>query len=232
MRRLCQSFDKLEDGYEFGVGINTGFIRSELVAESRLDKRYHPMVAGSGISRYGLIKSDKWIMYDKDYVRNRGKLGRSLPPERFFKSEKILVVRTRNLSLPRRIIATLDRNELYNLNRLSNIISRPGYSLLGLLGFLNSTLFNWIYSSSYFDYEIKPIYLRSSPLANSNDSRLVGAVERMLDLHRRLSASKTGHEKTLLSRQIEATDRQIDALVYELYGLSEEEIAIVEEAAR
>ena len=74
--------------------------------------------------------------------------------------------------------------------------------------------------------------MRSSPLANSNDSRLVGAVERMLDLHRRLSASKTGHEKTLLSRQIEATDRQIDALVYELYGLSEEEIAIVEEAAR
>jgi len=31
-------------------------------------------------------------------------------------------------------------------------------------------------------------------------------------------------------RQIEATDRQIDALVYELYGLTEEEIEIVEDA--
>lgn len=40
----------------------------------------------------------------------------------------------------------------------------------------------------------------------------------------------TGHEKTLLSRQIETTDRQIDALVYGLYGLSEEEVAIVEVA--
>jgi len=30
------------------------------------------------------------------------------------------------------------------------------------------------------------------------------------------------------SQQIEATDRQIDALVYELYALTEEEIAIVE----
>jgi len=38
---------------------------------------------------------------------------------------------------------------------------------------------------------------------------------------------KTGHEKTLIERQIEATDRQIDALVYELYGLTEEEIGIV-----
>jgi hypothetical protein len=54
--------------------------------------------------------------------------------------------------------------------------------------------------------------------------------ENMLDLHRRLSESKTGHDKTLLSRQIEATDRQIDALVYELYGLTEEEIRIVEVA--
>ena len=34
--------------------------------------------------------------------------------------------------------------------------------------------------------------------------------------------------KTQLSRQIEATDAAIDKLVYELYGLTEEEIAIVE----
>ncbi len=33
-----------------------------------------------------------------------------------------------------------------------------------------------------------------------------------------------------VSRQIEATDREIDRLVYELYGLSDEEIRIVEEA--
>jgi hypothetical protein len=38
------------------------------------------------------------------------------------------------------------------------------------------------------------------------------------------------HEKTLLSRQVEATDAAIDALVYELYGLTDEEIKIVEGA--
>ena len=32
----------------------------------------------------------------------------------------------------------------------------------------------------------------------------------------------------MLQRQIDATDREIDALVYELYGLTEEEISIVE----
>jgi hypothetical protein len=72
----------------------------------------------------------------------------------------------------------------------------------------------------------------SGPEDVARHDKMVKLVENMLDLHRRLSESKTGHEKTLLSRQIETTDRQIDALVYELYGLSEEEIAIVEEAAR
>ena len=45
-----------------------------------------------------------------------------------------------------------------------------------------------------------------------------------------LGKAKTDHDKILsLSKgQITATDKQIDKLVYELYGLSDEEIAIVE----
>jgi hypothetical protein len=46
---------------------------------------------------------------------------------------------------------------------------------------------------------------------------MVARVEQMLALHQRRAAA-----------QIAATDRQIDRLVYELYGLSEEEIRIVE----
>jgi hypothetical protein len=37
-------------------------------------------------------------------------------------------------------------------------------------------------------------------------------------------------EQATLQHPIEATDRQIDRLVYELYGLMEEEIEIVEGA--
>jgi len=50
----------------------------------------------------------------------------------------------------------------------------------------------------------------------------------MLVLHQQLAAAKLEHEQIALKRQIAATDRQIDNLVYELYGLSEEEIKIVE----
>ena len=53
-------------------------------------------------------------------------------------------------------------------------------------------------------------------------------VERMLELHKKLSAATIPADKQLYQWQIEATDRQIDALVYELYGLTEEEIEVVE----
>jgi hypothetical protein len=43
-----------------------------------------------------------------------------------------------------------------------------------------------------------------------------------------VACSNTPTEVTMLQRQIDTTDRQIDALVYELYGLTAEEIRLVE----
>lgn len=49
-------------------------------------------------------------------------------------------------------------------------------------------------------------------------------------LYERLSEARISREKSVMRRQIEATDRQIDRLVYELYGLTDEEIEVVEGA--
>ena len=82
-----------------------------------------------------------------------------------------------------------------------------------------------------FNY-VKQLPIRSinfsDPADKSRHDRMVALVERMLALHQQLAAAKIAHEQTALQRQIEATDRQIDALVYALYGLTEEEIKIVE----
>jgi len=117
---------------------------------------------------------------------------------------------------------------------------------LYLLSVLNSKVADYVIHSvsstkrgGYFEY--KPMYVQQIPIRTIDFSdpqdvarhdSMVKLVENMLDLHRRLSETKTGHEKTLLQRQIEATDRQIDRLVYELYGLTEEEVAIVEGATK
>jgi len=57
---------------------------------------------------------------------------------------------------------------------------------------------------------------------------MISLVEYMLELHKQLTAAKSAHEKTTIQRQIDATDRQIDELVYELYGMGEEERRVVE----
>jgi hypothetical protein len=54
----------------------------------------------------------------------------------------------------------------------------------------------------------------------------------MLDLNMKLQEARLEQERTMLSRQIEATDASIDKLVYDLYGLTEEEIVIVEGSAK
>ena len=47
-----------------------------------------------------------------------------------------------------------------------------------------------------------------------------------------LAAAKTADDKTAIQRQIDATDRQIDRLVYQLYELTDEEIDMVEGSPR
>ena len=61
--------------------------------------------------------------------------------------------------------------------------------------------------------------------------RMVDLVRGMLGLHRQLTTAKTPTDKTAIQRQIDATDQQIDQLVYELYGLTDEEIRTVEGSA-
>ena len=74
---------------------------------------------------------------------------------------------------------------------------------------------------------IRPIDF-ADPADRERHDRMVSLVEEMLALHRMLAVARTEHEQENLKRQIDATDRRIDRLVYDLYNLTEDEIRIVE----
>jgi hypothetical protein len=57
---------------------------------------------------------------------------------------------------------------------------------------------------------------------------LVALVEKMLTLMPALRATKTDGQRTALQNAVAKTDRDIDQLVYQLYRLTPEEIALVE----
>lgn len=69
----------------------------------------------------------------------------------------------------------------------------------------------------------------SDPADKARHDRMVELVERMLSLHKRLADARMPLDKTMLQQQIDVTDRQIDRLIYELYGLTEDEKQMVEE---
>jgi hypothetical protein len=50
----------------------------------------------------------------------------------------------------------------------------------------------------------------------------------MLELRKKLAAAKSPRDREFLEQEVRSRDGEIDRLVYELYGLSPEEIAIVE----
>lgn len=75
---------------------------------------------------------------------------------------------------------------------------------------------------------IRPINF-SDPADKAHHNRMVKLVEQMLDLHQRHARAQDATAQAQLQRLITATDQQIDTLVYELYGLTPEEIAVVEQ---
>ncbi len=90
----------------------------------------------------------------------------------------------------------------------------------------------WSYGKRFI--EQLPIRLIdfSNPTDVARHERMVTLVEQMLELHKRLAAARSQSDQELYQRQIDARDKEIDKLVYDLYGLTEEEIRIVEEEVR
>ena len=114
-----------------------------------------------------------------------------------------------------------------------------------LLGVLNSRLLRAFWLQKFYDQrrtfpKIKGTYLKKLPICRidlnnaeqrAQHGRTISLVERMLSLQESLSRVDSEQSRDVLRHQIDATDAEIDWLVYDLYGLTEEEIKIVEQAA-
>ncbi len=166
-------------------------------------------------------------------------LHRARDEEIFLKKTKILGVITGD-----RIALAIDDKQTFATDGLYLFGVHDDCNPLWLMGILNSNLFTFVYrllalESGRVLAQVKPTVLNQLPIrvidhANKTDQaahdKLVALVERMLALHQQLSAAKTPQDTTLLQRQITTTDKQIDQLVYALYDLTDEEIALIEKA--
>ena len=70
----------------------------------------------------------------------------------------------------------------------------------------------------------------TNPPEKARHDKLVALVDNMLELRKKYHEVRMEQDKELYERQIKLVDTQIDRLVYDLYGLTDEEIEIVEKS--
>jgi hypothetical protein len=195
-----------------------------------------PLYRGLDINRYELKAPAEFVSYGNWLAAPRS-------PE-LFEGSRILMRRTDD-----RILASLETSTSVCVNSchiIKLIDSKPTVREEYILGILNSKLLQKLFEIQNPQMvgkvfaEIKVVYVERLPIrcidfTNSTDieihDQIVSLVDQMMSLHKLRSGIKTPHEQTATDRQISAIDSQIDREVYALYGLTDEEIKLVEATA-
>lgn len=146
-----------------------------------------------------------------------------------FEKPKIIV---QDISI--KIIATYD-NQNYYVKDAILIHSKTGYPEINLkyiLAILNSRLMNFIYSISFPSIQVAKNELAQLPLKEPSPETkkyLAMMAERMLSLNKKLyNENLSNNEKKDIKITIKEIANEIDNKVYNLYGLTKEEIDVVE----
>jgi hypothetical protein len=158
------------------------------------------------------------------------------------------------LDAPKIIFPDICKNPRFYVDRSGIYLANTAYCLgsdsLYLLGLLNSRLFWFAISNISIpfgiragEYRYRLIYqymekvpIRPVDLTDSADKakhdRMVELVEQMLAAKKQLAGAQSDKDKDFYTNRCDGLDRQIDALVYDLYALTPAEIKIVEGAAK
>lgn len=229
--KKLNNFKKLEDYFLVkDVGFNywsegRGKVRGDSIGSrvfykgtksNDLDLSY---IKGSNINKYYISSPDNFLLYNwKDYLNENDTFRFS---EELLKSnEKIVYRQTSN-----QIIASLDTNQNLCDKTVHIIINKENdISLKYLLSILNSKLMNY-YFTSYKEEEgrafaqVKTVDIKNLPFVFNDkfEVALTLKVDQILALKKENPQADTSK-----------LEREIDLMVYELYGLTEEEIEIVE----
>ncbi len=222
---------KLGDIAKFSLGIKTSDDK-RFIINNKKDKDTYPLLRGKDIGRYFYKYANKWIWYKPELMME--KVGAGPRKLEYFLREKILFK-----DVAMEICATFDKEQYLTSDTLSLIQDTGEYNLKFILALLNSKFINSWYSTNFpSGLHIKINELQNLPIPKINffnkqnrqkHAELVKLADRMLKLNKELQKIPENSNKwNSIKSEIEKTDKKIDEEVYKLYGLTKEEIKIVE----
>ena len=252
------AFEPIKAEFEVFQGIVTGrndayILSKQQIRQARIERELlHPVLLGRDFEKWRIRNIErrilylnsntdikkypnvaKWLLPHRDRLEQRREcrngtiswyaLQWAREKSRLDYTPKILVQGTRNPRLRTRIVATIDDIGVYGTQGLNFIISKgDSPSVYYLLGILNSSLINYVYLRKFLNVAIKAEYLKNTPIPICSDKeqqRLIALVKRTLTAKR----ADPGAD-------VSALENKIDQIVYLLYDLTPEEIAIVKAA--
>ena len=203
------------------------------VSEVKMDKLFRPLLRGSLMNRYkNLWQNNYWIKFGDWLAEPRYSANHDAP-------EKIIIRQTGD-----KLICTLDCEQFIVRDNLYTIIDKQnGINLSFITGLLNSQFLNWYYQNIINSEvgealaQVKRGHLAIIPIMvidaenvkqKQIHDQIVKFVNNILKLNKQLQTTKLETQRQQIQRAINHADKKIDELVYGLYGLSKEEIEIVE----
>lgn len=205
--------------YDKAKGHSQEFIKSKgFHSTAKLSDEYVPLIKGSNIHKYCVCGvGDEYLKYTKELGAPR--------QHRFFTDEKI-IFRQILSSNPLEMIVAYSDSEHYFTQIGFSVIPKDKQltSVKYLVGILNSRLMNYFHTAKYLDSEkitfpkILIENCKQFPIKRAEEPiQIIDLVDKILEAKRLDPTANTI-----------ALEKEIDTMVYALYNLTEEEIAIIE----
>ena len=222
----------LKNFVEFYYGLKTGD-DDKFILNKKISNEYKMLLFRSDFSRYRISFDNQYIWYTPDLMRKNKKTARPGEKERFEKPKIIIQ------DINKKLIATYD-DENYYLKDALMLHAKENINLKYILIIINSKLLNYWYTQQFKTLSVAKNAFLILPIKNINlfnlrekkyHDELVKLADKMLKLNKKLQNLDPildENEYKELKSEIDKTDKEIDEKVYELYGLTEAEIKIVE----
>ncbi|MCQ2303936.1 MAG: BREX-1 system adenine-specific DNA-methyltransferase PglX [Bacteroidales bacterium] len=214
-RKIEKNSIKLGNRFKLSFGLKTGDDQ-KFISFSKEHPLSRKLLRGADINRYTYSFKGEYVIYDPDAMCNHKKTARPGNKERF-EQPKVLIRDTGG-----GLMGTYDDEFFYVKDVIIISDQRKNESVLkALIALLNSRVMKYYYESTFPTLHVQRDELSVLPLNNTLIDKPSHRIIQLID--RILSAKKANPQA-----DTKALEDEIDLLVYHLYGLTYDEVLIID----
>lgn len=199
--------------------IYSGQSKEDVFSNKCINEKYKKVLDGRDILKWKINWENK---VENRYIYYSNRLHRPRDERLFTAKEKLLLPRKST-----RISGAYDNSQFYALNTAYVCLPKSrDYNIKFLLAIFNSKLINFYYSKVFFGWQITIPALNTIIIPNiENQFSFINAVDNIL----KLTNSKYYLHDASLQLKVLEIEKEIDLMIYDLYQLSNNEVAYIED---